>query len=376
MFLGLRTNSKIDWWLVGGILPIIVAGLATMHSFTSQTDSFNKQLVWLTISFVFMVVASFIDWRFLKRTDVVVGLYVLSCVVLLALFFFGKEVNGAKSWFQFGGVSIQPSDFAKLILIIVLAKYFSRRHVEIAHFRHIIVSGIYAFIIFALILLQPDFGSAVIIFSIWFGLVWLSGISKKHFVLLILGSILTTLFFWNFVFAPYQKARIVNFIHPLTDLQGSGYNAFQSMVAVGSGGIFGKGVGFGTQSRLKFLPEHETDFIFAAFAEEWGFFGALTLFVFFSFVLIRITKNALRGASNFEILFGFGLAVYFLSHFMINVGMNIGLFPVTGITLPFMSYGGSHLLSEFVGLGILMGMRRYGKSVHKDDLEKSFLDNA
>lgn len=376
MFFGKKTNFGVDWLLLVGILPIVLGGLATMHSFTVETDFVSKQAFWLVISFLVMWGASFIDWRFLKRTDVVVFLFLISCLFLISLFIFGREIHGAKSWFHFGGVSIQPSDFSKLVLIILLAKYFSRRHIEIAHFKHIIVSGVYAFILFALILLQPDFGSAIVIFLIWFGMVWLSGISKKHLFFVFLAGFLSFLFLWNFVFASYQKERIMTFVHPLADLQGSGYNAFQSMVAVGSGGLLGKGVGFGTQSRLNFLPEHETDFIFAAFTEEWGFVGVLILILFFGFVFIRISRNALMGASNFEILFGLGLVIYYLSHFTVNVGMNIGLLPVTGITLPFMSYGGSHLLSEFLGLGILMGMRRYSASVHREDIEKSLVESA
>ena len=178
---------------------------------------------------------------------------------------------------------------------------------------------------------------------------------------------------WFFALEEYQKQRIVTFIHPLTDLQGAGYNAYQSTVAVGSGEFFGKGIGFGTQSRLQFLPEYETDFIFAAFAEEWGFLGVFLLFILFGIVLWRILINALYGASNFETLFGIGLAIFIMSHFIVHVGMNVGLLPVTGTTLPFVSYGGSHLITEFVGLGILMGMRRYRRVVHRDDTENELL---
>jgi len=166
---------------------------------------------------------------------------------------------------------------------------------------------------------------------------------------------------------------LVTFLHPLTDLEGAGYNAYQSTIAVGSGGLFGKGVGYGTQSRLQFLPEYQTDFIFAAFAEEWGFFGVVILFLLYGVVLWRILLNALLGVSNFEMLFGIGLAFFFMSHLLVHVGMNIGLLPVTGITLPFMSYGGSHLLTEFAGLGILMGMRRYRRTIHRDDIKNEFV---
>jgi rod shape determining protein RodA len=178
---------------------------------------------------------------------------------------------------------------------------------------------------------------------------------------------------WSFVFEPYQKARVMNFVQPLSNIHGSGYNVYQATIAVGSGQIFGKGVGFGTQSRLNFLPEYETDFIFAAFSEEWGFVGVIILFILMALVIWRIMRIALLGTTNFEILYGLGLAIYFMTHFIINIGMNLGIMPVTGITLPFMSYGGSHLLTEFVGLGILMGMNRYCRVAHRDDMHNEFL---
>jgi rod shape determining protein RodA len=159
----------------------------------------------------------------------------------------------------------------------------------------------------------------------------------------------------------------------MNNIHGSGYNVYQSTIAVGSGQLLGKGVGFGTQSRLNFLPEYQTDFIFAAFVEEWGFVGAMLLFLLLGLIIWRILHISLLGATNFEILYGLGLSIYFMSHFIVNIGMNIGIMPVTGITLPFMSYGGSHLLTEFIGLGILMGMNRYRRVAHKDDMRNEFL---
>ncbi len=173
-------------------------------------------------------------------------------------------------------------------------------------------------------------------------------------------------FLWSFVFQTYQKQRIMTFIHPLTDIRGTGYNAYQSTIAVGSGKILGKGVGYGTQSKLQFLPEYETDFIFASFAEEWGFVGVLILLTLYGLVLWRILQNAQVGAGNFETFFGLGLAILFIIHIIIHAGMNMGILPVTGTTIPFMSYGGSHLLTEFLGLGILMGMRRYSRAAHRE----------
>jgi rod shape determining protein RodA len=261
----------------------------------------------------------------------------------------------------------------KRVLVLMLAKYFSRRHVEIRDIKHIFISGFYAFVPFILVLLQPDFGSAMIIFFIWLGMVLVSGISKMHLLLVFVSGTLIFTSFWFLVFAPYQKDRILNFIHPLADINGTGYNAFQSTIAVGSGEIIGKGLGFGTQSRLKFLPQPQADFVFAAYAEEWGFLGSLLILVLYGLIIWRILYSATLGEYNFEILFSMGIAIFFMSHILINIGMNLGLMPVTGIPLPFMSYGGSHLLFEFAGLGILMSMKKYARSVHRDDTKNEFL---
>ncbi len=364
---------SLDWILFFSALPLLAAGLVTMNSFTGESYFFEKQLVWIAVSLGIFFIFSFVDFRFLRRTEVLVALFIASCLLLGGLFVLATVTKGAKSWLDFGAFSFQPSDPIKLVVILILAKYFSRRHVEIAHYRHILVSGFYAFVIFTLVLLQPDFGSAIIIFLLWLGMTLVSGLSKKHLFAVLLVGTLVFGGLWAGVFKDYQKQRILTFVHPLTDIRGTGYNAYQSTIAVGSGRLWGKGVGYGTQSKLQYLPEYETDFIFAAFAEEWGFFGVILLFILFTIVIWRIIINAFYGATNFEILFGLGVAILFISHFVINVGMNIGLLPVTGTTIPFLSYGGTHLLTEFMALGILMGMRRYSRGMHKDDINNEFL---
>lgn len=370
-----RALGRIDWLLVCFIVPIIIAGLFTMKSFVpgAETDFFFKQIIWVCVSFAVFFGFSFIDFRFLKRTDVLVGIFLFFCGILLLLFVLGYASNGVKSWFNFGFFFFQPVDMMKLVLVLILAKYFSRRHVEIGDIKHIFISGFYALVPLVLVLLQPDFGSAMIIGLIWFGMVLISGISKKHLLLFFVTGILIFASAWFFLFAPYQKARISNFINPLADVRGSGYNAFQCTIAVGSGQVMGKGLGFGTQSRLQFLPEPETDFIFCAFAEEWGLIGSVFILILYLLIIWRILYFASFGFSNFETLFGVGIAIFFMSHILINVGMNLGLMPITGIPLPFMSYGGSHLLTEFMGLGILMSMKRYARSVHRDDMHNEFL---
>lgn len=367
-------KPKIDWILFFAVVPLLGAGLITMNSFVGDANSFfEKQMIWIVISLaIFFAVSSF-DMGFLKRTRVLVSLFGFICVVLTGLLLLGVATKGSISWIHFSSFSIQPSDPAKILIILILAKYFSRRHIEIANIRHIIISGLYAAILFTLILLQGDFGSAIIIFFIWLGMIMVSGVSKKHLAMVFLLGLVAFGVLWLFVFQDYQKKRILNFVHPLSDVRGSGYNAYQSTIAVGSGQFFGKGVGYGTQSRLKFLPEYQTDFVFSAFAEEWGFVGVVIIFMLFLLVIWRILLNALHGASNFEILFGLGLAILLMSHFIVHIGMNIGLLPVTGITVPFLSYGGSHLITEFLGLGILMSMRKNSRSVHKDDSTNELL---
>lgn len=364
---------SVDWILFAALLPIVGAGLLTMYSFGGDNYFASRQIMWIFLAIAAFFAASMIDWRFLKRSDILVGLFVTAIGVLLSLFVIGAVFKGAQSWLQFGGFTIQPSDPVKILVILILAKYFSRRHIEIAHIRHILVSGFYAFVPFALIFLQPDFGSAIIIFSIWLGMVIVAGVSKKHLAIVFVVGAAAFFLLWSFAFQDYQKDRIITFLNPLTDIQGAGYNAYQSTIAVGSGGITGKGIGFGTQSRLEFLPEYETDFIFAAFAEEWGLIGILILFALFGVVIWRILRAALYGASNFETLYASGLVILLIAHFVIHVGMNIGLLPVTGTPFPFMSYGGSHLVTEFAALGILMGMRRYGRPLHRDEFRKEII---
>lgn len=371
-----KVFKRIDWLLVFLILPIVLAGLFTMKSFAPEEGAgtfFDKQIIWAGLSFAVFFIFSFIDFRFLKRTNVLVFVFLFTSMLLLVLLALGNVSRGAQSWFSFGSFSFQPADITKLVLVLILAKYFSRRHVEIRNIKHIFISGFYALVPFGLVLLQPDFGSAMIIFFIWLGMVLVSGISKTHLFTVFISGALVFLLAWIFMFAPYQKARILNFLNPLADIHGSGYNAFQSTIAVGSGEMVGKGLGFGTQSRLQFLPEYQTDFVFAAFAEEWGFVGSILILILFGLVIWRILYYASIGASNFEMLFGMGLAILFMSHIVINIGMNLGLLPVTGIPLPFMSYGGSHLITEFAGLGILMSMRRYSRNVHRDDIKNEFL---
>ncbi len=345
--------------LFGSAVLLALFGLVTMYTYQGENVFFNRQIIWIVVSCVALVAVLVPDYRFLRTGHVGFYWYIAVVGALLLLFIWGDVTLGAQRRFDLGFFAFQPSDPAKLILIIVLAKYFSKRHEVIGHVKHIFVSGIYAFILFALVFLQPDFGTAVILFGIWLGMVVVAGIKVRHLLSVFLLGAAAFSMLWMFAFADYQKTRIASFLNPLEDIQGAGYNAYQSRVAVGSGELFGKGVGYGTQSKLLYLPEYQTDFIFAAFAEEWGFVGVGVLFVVFGVLIWRILYIAARAATNFEALFATGVAIFFVGHFFVHIGMNIGLLPVTGLTMPFMSYGGSHLLTEFIAIGMVMAMQRY-----------------
>lgn len=371
-----RVFKNIDWSIVIAIVPLILGGLATMTSFDSQSALFEKQLIWIVVGLACMFIVASVDVRFLRESRFVLIAYLCSLGLLVLVLLFGKTVKGAKSWFDFGGFSFQPIDFVKLLVVVVLAKYLSRRHVAIGQLKHLLISALYVLLPIGLIMLQPDFGSAMVVALLWLGMALVAGISRKH-ILIVLG-IATAVFIisWSFLFQPYQKARLISFINPTSDIRGSGYNAYQSVIAVGSGGALGKGLGYGTQSRLNFLPEYQTDFVFAAFSEEWGFFGSFLVIFCFCFLLWRIKIHSERGASNFETLFCVGYMLLIFGHLVMNIGMNVGIMPVTGIPLPFMSYGGSHLLGEFIGLGIILSMTRYERAIHRADIDKEFLGYA
>jgi rod shape determining protein RodA len=360
--------SGVDWWLLASATLLSFLGLVTMYTHSTETSFFDRQLLWIGVAIGAFFLALVPDYRFLRQGNTALYLYGLITALLVLVLFIGEVTLGAQSRFDLGLFSLQPSDPAKLVLIILLAKYFTIRHEHIRQVRHVIVSGVYALIPFGLVFIQPDFGSSIILFFIWFGMVLVSGIRVTHLLAVFLTGVVAVGMLWQFVFLDYQKARIATFLDPLSDIQGAGYNAYQSTVAVGAGQVWGRGIGYGTQSKFQFLPEYETDFIFAAYAEEWGFAGVLLLFNLFGLVIWRLLQHADEAATNFERLFAVGVAFLFIAHFFVHIGMNIGLLPVTGTTVPFLSYGGSHLVTEFVALGMVMGMRRYRRIVKHREL--------
>lgn len=283
--------------------------------------------------------------------------YAFSIALLMLVLAGSFAVRGVEAWLRFGNVFLQPVELVKLALIILLAKFFSKRHVEIYRLQHLVVSGMYLAIPAGLVLAQPDLGSAIILAAIWVAIIIFSGMKLRHFLLLLAVASLLIFGAWNFTLAPYQKARITAFLNPYADPKGAGYQMIQSMIAVGSGQLWGKGLGYGSQTHLHFLPEAETDFIFAAFAEEWGFVGIAIMLALLLIVLWRIIRIGAHASDNFSRLYALGFGALIFVQSFIHIGMNMGLMPITGITLPFVSYGGSSLVTLLAGVGILQNIK-------------------
>lgn len=357
--------KRLDWVLLGALAPFFLWSLLTLKAVGVAHDAFfYRQIIWIAVGFLVMFVVASIEWRVFSHSGVVLFLYLGLVGLLILLFISGTRVKGALSWFSFSAASFQPAEAVKLALILMLAKYFSYRHIDIARFRHILITGLYTAVPSVLILLQPDLGSVIIILAIWVGMTMVAGIQLKHFIVLAVCGLLIAATGWFYFLEAYQRQRIITFLNPAADPQGAGYNALQSMIAVGSGELLGKGVGYGSQSRLQFLPESHTDFIFAAFAEEWGFVGIMLLLLFFGIVLWRVLAIGASSPTNFSKLFSIGFSIFMVVQAAIHAGMNMGLLPITGITFPFMSYGGSSLLVLFVGIGILQNMYSHRYVAH------------
>ncbi len=354
--------KKMDWILTSSVLFLVFFGILELFAMSQNNPTMlftlSKQIIAFSIGLFTMFAISFFDYRFFKVNSYAAMLfYVFSLMLLVLVLFIGSDIRGASAWIKIGSFSIEPVEFVKIALIILLAKYFSQRHVQIYRFSFIVVSGIYIGIPLLLVLMQPDLGSALVILGIWMLMMLISGISKKHLSVLFFSGAIVSILAWINIFKEYQKDRIMIFLNPYIDPQGAGYNVIQSMIAIGNGGIFGRGLGSGSQVQFGFLPEAHTDFMFASIAEEFGLFGVIFIFSLLSIILWRIIKIAISADNNFARLFCAGVVSWIFIQIIINAGMNLGIMPVTGITFPFLSYGGSSLLSLFIALGLVQSIK-------------------
>lgn len=353
---------KLDWVIAVSVILLLLTGMLALYSISFEDAVFNptnfkKQAVSSLIGLAAMFFFSFYDYRSLSSWAT--KFYFGGLLLLVFVVLWGKTVRGTTGWIGLGMFHIQPVEIVKLVMIIFLASFFSKKKNQLSIVVRIIASVVLVFVPVFLILKQPDFGSAAIIAGGWAFMLFVSGVDKKNlFAIIAVGSVI--LFSGWFFLEGYQKERLVNFVDPGKDPRGSGYNVIQSIVAVGSGGIFGKGLGHGSQSQLNFLPEKHTDFIFAVIAEELGFFGAAIIFVLFGTIFYRMKEIARQARDNFGYLLTVGIIGMLFLHFFVNIGMNIGMAPVAGVPLPFLSYGGSSLVAVLASVGIVQNvyMRR------------------
>ncbi len=355
----LRQLQRFDWLLMLGVFVLFVFGLAAIYSVELSRESADfilvkKQLVAFVIGFILMIIFAYSNYLQLRNYGRII--YVIGVLLLVAVLIFGTELRGTTGWFIVAGVSFQPVEFMKIALIIELARYFGEHARRRFGWREIGASGLLVAVPFILTAIQPDLGSATLLLGIWLVMMFFAGLRLSHASVISLSGIAVAVLGWFFVLKDYQKERIYVFLNPSLDPLVSGYNITQAKIAIGSGQLFGRGLGFGSQSQLKFLPESETDFVFAVIAEELGFFGVAVVLAAFALVFWRLLFIARYARDNFT---SFLMVAIFGSLFVqmtVNIGVNLAILPATGIALPFMSYGGSSLLSSMVLVGIVQSI--------------------
>jgi rod shape determining protein RodA len=352
--------KKLDLALFLSTILIISIGLISLYSSSigrNDFSNFKKQLFFAFSGLLLMLFFSFFNWRFFRDNPYfVLIIYFLFLLLLLGLLIFAYQVRGIRKWYHIGPFSFDPAEFMNIALIIILAKYFSTRHIEIYRIRHIFISLSYFILPGLLLFLQPDIGGIIIIFSLWFGILLVSGIKLRHIFFIIVIGIIFSMVAWFYLLHDYQKQRVISFLF-VQDPQGASWSQNQAKIAIGSGGFWGKGFAKGSQTQLKFLPEPQTDFIFSAIAEEFGFIGVFSLLLLYCILLWRLIIIAINSKSNFPRLFAVGVAILLGSKMIINVGMNLGLLPVIGIPIPLVSYGGSNMIATMISLGIVQSTK-------------------
>lgn len=345
----------MDWRLNAAVTFLLAASTIGVLSFSP--DLLYKQLFAVGLSLVAILVIIQFDSRPLANYRFAIfGFYFLMILILIITHFVAPSIRGAKSWLPIGSFRFQPAEFMKIALILLYSMFFSRKHAAIARVSNLVVSFIYFIIPGFLVAIQPDFGSLAVLFSIWFGFLLISGIRWRHLLIMLLLFIVASFVMWNSFLKPYQKDRIIGYISPSRDVLGINYSVVQAKIAIGSAGFFGKGFKQGTQSQLGFLPERQTDFMFAALTEEWGLIPSSIIVAVFIFIVYEVIRIGLNSPNNFSRFICLGVAILFCVQFALNAGSNLGLTPVIGITFPFLSYGGSSLLTDLILIGIIQSI--------------------
>lgn len=359
-----RLIKNFDWMMFSVSIVISLIGIMTIYSATrpitaeAHLSFYLKQFYWLMIGILALFLVVSFDYIWLSRYSL--HLYITGIILLLSVLIFGKTGLGAKRWLSIGPITFQPSEFFKLAYIIMLSKYISTLKNSL---NSSILSKIFFLITlfpFLLLIKQPDLGTSLIVLVIFVFLVFIKGLQKRTAILLVIIGLISLPFLGNIFWEglkDYQKSRIVAFIEPEVDPTGIGYHLNQSKITIGSGKLIGKGYLQGTQGPFRFLPEKHTDFIFPVFAEEWGFLGSLVLLFFYFVLIMRGLDTIEKAKDDFGRLLASGITFMLFIYFFINIGMTLGIMPIVGIPLPFMSYGGTALLSNFIAIGILINIR-------------------
>lgn len=357
--------KKFDWWMIAAVAILISIGLAMLYAFSGNIEGQHipwaaRQLLWVAIGIGAFLFFASIDYRFFAASKQILAFaYLATLLVLVGVLIWGKSISGNKAWFVFGSFTLQPVEFAKIVLVLVLARYFSQKNLEIWQFRHVVISACLLGGIVGLVMLQPDTGSSLLLIGIWFFMLLLSGVRMRQVLVLVAVFLFLFSLGWFKLFTQNQKDRMIALVNPNQDPLGAAYSQRQAVIAIGSGGLFGKGLGNGTQTRLGFLPASRTDFIFSSIGEELGFVGIFLICASYVVLLWRLLGYAMNAPNNFVRLFSAGLGAAIFMQAAFTISMNIGILPVIGVGLPFVSYSGSNLLALFSGLGIIQSMRTH-----------------
>jgi rod shape determining protein RodA len=356
-----RMLVNIDWMLVGLVLVLGAWGLTTVYSATHGRlethleDLYLKQIYWFAAGLVLMALITLVDYQYLGRGAYL--LILLGILMLVAVLLFGRVASGARRWISLGPLSFQPSELVKVFLVLSLAKYFTETRREVKwRLRDLLIPALMVLVPFLLVAKQPDLGTALVLFFIACAIIFASGFPLKILLSLMGVGVIAMPIGWLFL-KDYQKVRVITLLNPDFDPLGAGYHSWQSKIAIGSGGFWGKGLMAGTQSGLNFLPEKHTDFIFSVFAEEWGFIGAAALVVLYLALVLRGISIAYTSKDRLGSLIATGVVSMLSVYILFNIGMTVGLTPVVGLPLPLLSYGGSSMLATMVAIGLLLNIR-------------------
>ncbi len=356
--------ADLDFSLIIVSILCTVFGIIMLSSAVHTMDGGGKYIVIQSIAaiigLVMMLIFATIDYENLGNLTKLIFICSILMLIIVLVIGTGREEVGSKSWIRFGPIGIQPSEFVKIGFIITFSKHAAIVKNNINKPLNVLLLCLHLFIILALILLQPDFGTAMVFIVIFAGIIFVSGISYKYIISAIATVVAAIPVAWFFLLKDYQKNRILVFLNPESDPLGNGYHVIQSKIAIGSGGFFGKGLFQGTQTQLGYLPVKHTDFIYAVIGEELGMFGCIIAALLLFAIVMKCIYNSRMARNDFSSNICIGVACLFLAHIFENIGMCIGLMPVTGIPLPFFSYGGSSLITSFIAIGLVMStyMRR------------------